>query len=161
MSQHDDFRPQLMKIKTTDDFVMELSDTIVEKSFLFKNISSIPSTEDALEILIDSTTLDEIIGFAEKDKRMLKKNYNPLEIHFSIDMLDYFEKKSTRDILKICNAANYLEYPYLLELCCKLLATKISQGSLKIKTEILGDAKIDDKDIERILSDLYWMEDAI
>lgn len=149
-----------MKIKTSDNVVMELDDIIIAKSKLFENLSYMPQVENPLDVLVDSKILEEIVDFAKKDKHELNRNYNPLEIHFSIEMLDYFEKRPVQEILKICNAANYLEYPYLLELCCKLLATKISQGSLKIKNEILGDSRIDDRDIDRILSDLDWMEDT-
>lgn len=150
-----------MKVKTFDGIVMEVNSRQVEKAYLLSNLKTLPASEEPIDILVSSSVLQIIDDFMHRDKHVLKRKYNPLEIHFSAETLEYFDNKSTQDVLAICNAANYLEYPYLLEVCCKVLATRLNQNSMKVKNEILGDTRMSDEDMERIVNDFDWINEDI
>lgn len=150
-----------MRVKTTDNKIIELNKTIAFKSCLFSNLESIKTDDEPIPILIDSKTMLSIYEFMKNDNHVLKKDYNPLEIYFSNETLSCFDGKQDQEIINICNGANYLEYPYLLELCCKILAMRLSQNSLKTKNEILGEKRISDEDIQMIMQDYDWVNDNI
>lgn len=147
-----------MLLQTTDkkDFFIDKEHAF--KSIFLRNIFEIEPCSDPVEVLIDSKTMKEIHEFMKKDKHVLEKDFNPLEINFSYEFLECFDHLSMPELLCVCNAANYLEYPFLLELCCKQLAIRISQGPEILKSEILGDSRITDDDFERITTDFEWLD---
>lgn len=150
-----------MWVKTSDNQIVELDDKYAEKSYLFSNLLSLPSVPSPPALLIDSKTLSVVYSFMIRDSHILKRDYNPLEIHFSSETLSYFEDASTEEIINICNAASYLEYPYLLEVCCKILAMRLGHSSMKTKKEILGEKQINEEEMELMLQDFDWANENL
>lgn len=154
----------MFTVKTMDGHVMELEEHFAFKSYLFRSIKECPNRtgiHDPVEILVDKRTMSEIYSFMQRDNHIIKKDYNPLEIHFSSEMLHYFDQFSIDEILDVCNGANYLEYPFLLELCCKVLANELASNSKDLPMHILGDRRIDGEDLERIARDFDWVNEHI
>lgn len=151
----------MLRVRTTDDEILELDELYAFKSHLLNNLTTIQPAEEPVDILVDSRTMDFIYEFMVKDSHVLKREYNSLEIHFSSETLSYFDNKPTSEVIGICNGANYLEYPYLLEVCCKILATRLSQGSIKTKNEILGERRITEEDMSLIIQDFDWANENI
>lgn len=150
-----------MRIRTTDGDIFDLEDRYAIKSHLLSSLATVPSADGPADILVDSVTMRVIYDFMTRDSHILKRDYNPLEIHFSADTLAYFDGKTTQELLAICNGANYLEYPYLLEVCCKLLAVKLSQNSVRTKNEVLGERRINEEDMNFIIQDFDWANENI
>lgn len=115
----------MILIKTCDGFNFEMEKKYAYRSQLLKNLENFEETSP-VSLLITKKTLEIIYEFMKVDRHVLKKDYNPLEIHFSMEMLDYFDTYEMVEIIEICNGANYLEYPFLLELCCKIIAGNLS-----------------------------------
>lgn len=147
-----------MLLITTDRIEFHIDKEQAFKSFFLRNIYDIQPCDDPVEVLIDSKTMREIVEFMKKDKHVLERDFNPLEINFSFEFLECFDHLNTPELLNVCNGANYLEYPFLLELCCKQLAIRISQGPEMIKNEILGESRVTDDDFERITNDFEWLD---
>lgn len=143
---------------------MELEEHFAFKSYLLRSIKECPNKigiDDPVEVLVDKSTMSAIYSFMQQDNHILKKDYNPLEIHFSSEMLHYFDHFCIDEILSICNGANYLEYPFLLELCCKVLANELATNSKVLPMQILGDKRIGGDDLERIVRDFDWANEHI
>lgn len=154
----------MFTVKTSDGHIMELEEHFAFKSYLLRNIKDCPNkagASDPVKILIDKSTMSTIYSFMQKDNHILKKDYNPLEIHFSSEMLHHFDHCSADEILSICNGANYLEYPFLLELCCKILANELAGSSGDLPVQILGDRRINEEDLERMTRDFDWVNENI
>ncbi|ELA41813.1 uncharacterized protein VICG_01165 [Vittaforma corneae ATCC 50505] len=150
-----------MRVRTTDGKILELDELYALKSYLLSSLATIQSVEEPIDILVDSKTMRIIYDFMIRDNHALKREYNSLEIHFSNETLSYFDSKSTSEVISICNGANYLEYPYLLEVCCKILAIRLSQGSAKTKNEVLGERRITEEDMSLIIQDFDWANESI
>lgn len=151
----------MISVYTTDSKIILLEEEYAFKSLFLANISEFPPIDGNVKILIDSKAMNEIYGFMKKDKHVLERDFNPLEISFSAEFLACFDHLSLAGLLDVCNGANYLEYPFLLELCCKQLAIRISQGPDQMKGEILGEGRVTDEDFERITTDFEWLDDNL
>lgn len=151
----------MLNLVTTDEKTITVEDVYAFKSIFLANISEFPPISEPVQILIDSNTMNEIYEFMKKDKHVLEKNFNPLEINFSVDFLGCFDHLNLQELLNVCNGANYLEYPFLLELCCKQLAIRISQGPDQMRNEVFGEGRVTDDDFERIINDFEWLDENL
>ena len=103
-----------------------------------------------------------VYDFMKKDSHHLKKGYNPLEIHFSMENIAYFQEYTPEDLLKISNAANYLEYYYLLELTCKIFANELLEnGKSELSKMIKGPKKVTKEQAAKINEEYEWFEDIM
>lgn len=150
----------MILIRTIDDSLCELDEKYAFKSQLLKNLNNLPSNEPVIHLSMTSKTLNIVSEFMKIDNHVLKQDYNPLEIHFSEQMLQFLEGYGYDEILDICNAANYLDYPFLLELSCKTLANILSNiPKLKVGTfpyRIFGDTRLSKEEVEEVLSEIDW-----
>lgn len=151
----------MLKLISSDGHIIELEEKYSSKSNLLKNISEYPVEDQPPKILVSKQTMLRIYEFMQKDNHILKKDFNPLEIHFSYEFLHYFDNCSPEELLDVCNGANYLEYPFLLELCCKILANEISEGVndriYDLSDKLLGDKRINEEDLQKTVSDFEWI----
>ncbi len=148
----------ILEVKTSDGIKIQLDKKYAHKSILLSNLESIKYV-GPIEICVDSKTLSTIYDFMQRDSHVLKKDYNPLEINFSNETLEYFGKMNNAELIEICNGANYLEYPYLLEVTSKVLAIRLSQNTLRKKNEILGDKRISEEEMDYIIQDYNWFNE--
>lgn len=159
------FNKPMFKISTLDGHLVELEEQYSSKSNLLQNLMEYSNIDSPVKLLIDRKTLLLVYNFMQKDMHVLKKGYNPLEIHFSYEMLHFFDSCTPQELLDVCNSANYLEYPFLLELCCKILANELSDSSNLSKCDfpfkILGDERINEEDLEKISKDFDWMNEDL
>lgn len=150
----------MITLITTDGKKLEMKEEHAFKSILLDNIFTTFNNIYNLEILLDFETLSFIYNFMQHDFHNLKKDYNFLEIHFSSEMLHYFDNVDNDKLLKICNAANYLNYPYLLELCCKIIANKLTElpdsNLEEFPFKLLGDRKFTKEDVDKIVNEEEW-----
>jgi S-phase kinase-associated protein 1 len=151
----------MFEVLTNDLKIFQLDENYVSKSLFFQNILSFPASSEPIQILINSNTLDLIYEFMKKDNHVLQKNFNPLEINFSSEFLNCFDHLSLPDLVGVCNAANYLEYPFLFELTCKQLSIRVSQNPELMDSGILGDGRVTDEDFDRITNDFEWLSDNL
>ncbi|KAI5154679.1 hypothetical protein ENBRE01_3440, partial [Enteropsectra breve] len=93
------------------------------------------------------------------DNHVLDKDYNPLEIHFPYEMIMHFEDLSASQLLGVCNAANYLNYPYLLELCCKIIANEISDNpNSELLDYVRGTKKVANEQANEIQAGFEYLD---
>lgn len=152
----------MLKLRTTDGAIVELEEQYATKSCLLKNILETVGCSEPVDILVDSETLLQIRAFMACDNHVLRKDYNPLEIYFSQENLTFFDGLSPEQVIGICNAANYLEYLFLLELCCKLIANDLTENSKSEMSEIVkGTRKLDDEASKRVQQEFEWFDEAL
>lgn len=150
-----------MLVKTAEGEILDIDEHCAMKSYLLSNLAASVAVTDPVEILLDTKTTETIRAFMGRDNHVLKRDYNPLEIHFSNETLSYFDATPTQEIIKICNGANYLEYPYLLEVCCKILALRLSQNSAKTRSEVLGEKRVTEEEMSLVVQDFDWASEHI
>ena len=118
-----------MKLLTNDGFVFN-TDIMNEISGTLKDMITLTSsTDDVIPIEVDATTLKMVICWVEKhihDDAASNHLIGFWDFQFFHEL-----EKSNSQIFDIMKAANYLNIEPLLNLCCKVIASK-----LKGKSEI-------------------------
>lgn len=153
---------QPVELRTSDGVVFTLEEEHAYKCVFLKNILEATERMGPIEILVDSETIMKIYSFMKTDHHVLKKNYNPLEIYFSSENLMFFEGLPADKLLKVCNAANYLEYYFLLELCCKIIADELSENTrTELTDKIRGKGQMEKDAIGKIQREYEWFDDAL
>lgn len=127
----------MVKLLTSDSFIIEIEKEIAVKSELLNRVLKYTTVIEPIPINVNFKIMQIIHYFMLTDKHLLKENYNPLEIYFSNDNLSFFEELSSEILLDTCNASNYLEYYFLLELCCKIIANKLQENPESDIAEIM------------------------
>ena len=158
------FMPPFMmvQLRTTDGILIELEERHARKCVFLSNALEITPHSAPIDLLIDSDTLRRVAAFMEVDNHMLKPGYNPLEIYFSNEILLFFDGLSADDMLKLCNAANYLEYFFLLELCCKLISNELAENTRgELAETIKGKERLETDAVDRIQKEFEWFDEAV
>ncbi|KAM0672560.1 SCF ubiquitin ligase Skp1-like protein [Ordospora colligata] len=127
-----------VKIKTRDGDIFNIECKHAYKSILIKNVCTSTVCSYPIHIQLSSKVFKTISGYMQVDTSHLSEKYNPLEIRFKQYDLDFFNIYSDEHLLDICNGANYLDYPCLLELCCKLIAERIKYKTVEELREFVG-----------------------
>lgn len=152
----------MIRLQTTDGAVVEVEEKHAMKSVLLRNIMETTGIAGCIPLLVDAETAAQVRAFMETDNHVLEKDYNPLEIYFSSENLSFFDGLSAERLLKVCNAANYLEYPFLLELCCKLIANELSDNSRSELSEMVkGTRRYDEVAVKDIRQEFEWFDDTL
>lgn len=152
----------MIELKTKDGVIIEIEEQYAVKSKLLKNILERTKNTAPIEILVDSETMTSVYSFMTHDNHILQQDYNPLEIYFSNENLTFFDDLSSDKMLKVCNAANYLEYCFLLELCCKIIANELSENSRSELAEIIkGTDRVDNEAVGKLKKEYEWFDEAI
>lgn len=120
-------RPQMLRLRTTDNKIVELPRECAAKSVFLRNLAAATAHTAPIDVLFDAETFERVLAFMATDHHELENNYNPLEIYFSPTMLAFFDGVSNELLIKLCAAANYLDYPFLLEITCKVIATRLAE----------------------------------
>lgn len=128
----------MIEIKTNDRIKFKLDENIAHKSTLIRNVCTSTVCNYPIPLQISSSTFDIIYKYMKIDTSRLSDGYNPLEIKFKQTDFNFFMEYDNRTLLDMCNAANYLEYPYLLELCCKIISGKMKYKSAEELREFIG-----------------------
>ncbi|EOB12665.1 hypothetical protein NBO_386g0022 [Nosema bombycis CQ1] len=150
----------MLIIKTIDGVEKHLEGAHLSKSLLFKHLSLLKS-HNPLDILVSSEILDQIIRFMEIDTNVLSAQYTPLDIKFKTCDFDFFSDCTNNTLVELCNASNYLNYPYLLELTCKILANRMQYRPTEELRELIGQGNeiIEDTD-DDINKELEWLSSS-
>lgn len=123
-----------MKIITKDDQIIEISQKTIEKCKLLNDLKLLTIIKDPVNLQITSKCIKFISEFANTDNGVLIENYDPLRIYFSPEQLAKFGDLEEDFLIELSTGANYLDYPFLLELCCRTIAEKLkTQPIEKIK----------------------------
>ncbi|KAH9411828.1 hypothetical protein HK407_03g05800 [Ordospora pajunii] len=128
----------IVKIKTRDGDVFDIECKYAYKSTLIKNVCTSTACSYPICIQLSSQVFKTIHGYMQLDTSHLSEKYSPLEIRFKQHDLDFFKNYDDEHLLGICNGANYLDYPYLLELCCKLIAERIKHKTTEELRRFVG-----------------------
>ncbi|KAG0430284.1 hypothetical protein DMUE_5680 [Dictyocoela muelleri] len=135
-----------MKILTKDNQILEIQEKMVEKCKLFYNLKKHTIINEPVQIQIDSKYINYINEFVETDNEFLIENYDPLKIYFSPEQLEKIGMLDEDFLIDLSATANYLDYPFLLELCCKTIAEKLKYVPInKIKDYLHPLNEVDDK----------------
>ncbi|KAI5171446.1 S-phase kinase-associated protein 1 [Pancytospora epiphaga] len=152
----------VLKLETSDNIIVEVEECVAVKSNLLRNLIDTVGVCGPIPLLVDYITLKKVHSFMIEDNHVLPKDYNPLEIFFSNENLLFFEGMSSEEILNLCNAANYLEYPFLLELCCKRIANELADNSKSELAKIVkGEKKLDEATACEMRKEFEWLDDLI
>lgn len=148
-------------IKTKDNKILKLDERYAFKSNFLKDLVESIKIEEPINILIDYDTFSKVYAFMLKDSHTLKNGYNPLEIHFSAENMAFMASMTAEDIIKITSAANYLNYPFLMELGCKFISNELSTNSKSELAEIVkGTRKLEHNPLVRQDFELFEDENA-
>jgi len=145
-------------LKTSDSVIVEISSESYEKFNLILMMLESVVIQEPVPVLVSSKDLFQVLEFAKIDHCKLEIGYNPLEVYFSPEILAFFDFASTEEVLSVCNAANYLNYPFLLELSSKILATRLEKCPEAELAKIFKDVKVAEEDHREIIRKEYdWM----
>jgi S-phase kinase-associated protein 1 len=148
----------MIEIKTMDQGRFKVDEKYAFKSLLIRNICTLTTVEFPIPLRISSQIFDIINRFMKIDTTYLSQNFNPLEIRFRQCDVNFFIDYDSKTLLDICNAANYLEYAYLLELCCKIIAGKLKYKSSRELREFIGlECDISEDTAQNIDLEFGWM----
>ncbi|KAL6122451.1 hypothetical protein NUSPORA_00488 [Nucleospora cyclopteri] len=111
-------------VTTIDNFSYTLTSNDLFKSEYLYSLYKIGG-DDCFSINIKSDIFLLVLDFMQKKQIKLHKGYSTSEIFFPRAHLEWVKEKDSEQILELCNACNYLEYAYLMELCCKALADEL------------------------------------
>lgn len=118
----------IFDIITTDDKTFTLTQKLINECILFYDIIRLiepPSL--SLKILVPSDIFQIIINFSEINTVIVPEDYDVTQIVFPTAVYEFIYNLEFKTINEVCCAANYLYYPVLLELCCKVIATKLQK----------------------------------
>ncbi|ORD93382.1 hypothetical protein ECANGB1_2411 [Enterospora canceri] len=115
-----------IRIITRDGKEYELRRNHVNKIKYIKNLSELYKT-DTFGIELDSAVFQKVYEFLVTQDKVdldvdIDHSYDIRELYFSPEDIGWFRNYHLQDVIDLSNAANYLEYVYLLELCCKKLS---------------------------------------
>jgi len=129
-----------MNVVAKDGAKFLLTEKMYRQSILLRNISDcVAVPEEGVKVLVDSDVFSKITEF------MIGHENDP-EIHEEYDTFDIiindFDRafvEVERDLLfRITAAANYLNMPFLLELCCKVIAEALREKTTEEIREYLS-----------------------
>ncbi len=129
----------LVKLISSDNKELKVEEDCFNKSLLLKNMINVHSYSNgknkynnssvndmSIEIPFTHKILSIIYNFMLFDKtNVLHENYNPIRLHFPEKYLEHIKQFSIHEIIDICKASCYLEYPFLMELCSKVIANDL------------------------------------
>ncbi|AFM97917.1 SCF ubiquitin ligase Skp1-like protein [Encephalitozoon hellem ATCC 50504] len=148
----------MIEIETTDGRIFKIEEKQAYKSILIKNVCTSTVWENPITLQVSSPVFEIIRKYMEIDTSQLSEDYNPLEIRFKQSDFNFFVEYDNRTLLDICNGANYLEYPYLLELCCKIISEKMKHKNTRELAEFIGvDCNITDEELMKIEREFEWI----
>ncbi|KAG5859288.1 hypothetical protein KMI_07g11280 [Encephalitozoon hellem] len=148
----------MIEIETTDGRIFKIEEKQAYKSILIKNVCTSTVWKNPIALQVSSPVFEIIRKYMEIDTSQLSEDYNPLEIRFKQSDFNFFVEYDNRTLLDICNGANYLEYPYLLELCCKIISEKMKHKNTRELAEFIGvDCNITDEELMKIEREFEWI----
>ncbi|ADM11165.1 ubiquitin ligase Skp1-like protein [Encephalitozoon intestinalis ATCC 50506] len=148
----------MIEVETSDGRIFRVDTKQAYKSVLIKNVCTSTVCKYPISLKVSSSTFEIIQKYMEIDTSQLSEDYNPLEIRFKPSDLNFFMEYDNKKLLDVCNGANYLEYPYLLELCCKIISDKMKYKNTKELAEFIGvEYNITDEELMRIEKEFEWI----
>lgn len=148
----------MIEIKTSDQGRFKLDEKAAFKSILIRNVCTETVCRFPIPLQISSSIFDIVYRYMKIDTSQLSDGYNPLEIRFRQIDFNFFMEYDNRTVLEVCNAANYLEYPYLLELCCKIISGRMKHKSARELQEFVGlECDMTEKELADIDKEFGWM----
>ncbi|ELA46282.2 hypothetical protein VCUG_02210 [Vavraia culicis subsp. floridensis] len=114
-----------LDVMTTDKRLYTIPEKMVNDCILFRDIVNMTDQCSPINILMHSSVLEFIMGFSEINTINLPENYDATQIVFPQAVFDFINSLDFPTLNDICTAANYLYYPALLELYCKVISKKL------------------------------------
>lgn len=152
----------MVKLQTSDGHLIEIEHEYAVKSLLLKNLLKYTKVIEPIKINVELKTMDLVYYFMMTDKHELRENYSPLEIYFPKEYFQFFDGISAENIIKTSNAANYLEYNFLLELCCKIISNELASNAKSELAELVrGKEKIEKKIQKKLEKEYNWYNDSV
>lgn len=150
----------MVYLRTTEGHIKHINEELAKKSILIRNIIEETTINGPITLLIKEEVLNQICAFTAIDKHVLEPDYDPLEIYFSAEMLDFFREMDNEMLLDVCNAANYLDYPFLLEITCKVIAGRLSNSTRSELVEaIKGGGVYEQTSVDAVTEEFEWFCD--
>lgn len=147
-----------IEVKTNDQRVFMLPEKTAFRSSLLRNVCASTACTYPIPLMVSSAVFEIVHKFMKIDTSLLCDGYNPLEIKFRQTDFNFFMEHDNKTLLEVCNAANYLEYPYLLELCCKIISGKMKYKNARELREFIGlESDMTEEELANIDREFGWM----
>ncbi|WUR04889.1 S-phase kinase-associated protein 1 [Vairimorpha necatrix] len=144
----------MVLLKTFDDVLFTFDNKYLSKSRLLFSIHEHTVLCEPVPLLITHDILEIVYNFMKIDVCILSSDYSPYDLRFKQSDLDFFSAYDCNKLIELSNASSYLEYYFCLEVCCKLIARKLENKSVKMLKKQIGDINIqDNQDFEWISSE--------
>ncbi len=129
----------IRKLKSNDNVIFEVSEKCLALSKVLKNLANdFPEADAELPTNeVDGKTLEKIVEFLkhyenEKPKEIPKPlPSSDLKPFISEWDSEFIDKLSLEAIIDLVNAANFLDIPELVNLCCAKLATEMTNCTIE------------------------------
>ncbi|EJW01674.1 hypothetical protein EDEG_00391 [Edhazardia aedis USNM 41457] len=146
-----------LTIKTIDNVYYTLNKKQIEFSAFLENISQLSKIVEPIELIICSKEMQKIIEFIYLDPIKLKEGYLSCELKFRECDLLFINKISPDDLIELCNAANYLEAYYLLELTSFAISRIFSDLPLSEMKKLFKYDDLTKNDKDHIFREYGWL----
>ncbi|KAM0675342.1 hypothetical protein GVAV_001167 [Gurleya vavrai] len=114
-----------LEIITTDNKIFQLNEHQIKYSSLLTNLSKFTTQIEPVNVLISEKTLQHVLYLMDQEQILLQEDYEFSQIRINEEHKKYFRSLKTNILIEICNAANYLDYKYLLETISFILAERL------------------------------------
>lgn len=152
----------MISLKTLDGDTVQLPKELAIRSVFLRNVLQETEHHSPIDILFTSEVFKIVHTFMTIDNHVLEEGYNPLEIYFSTEMLSFFDDMSSEMLLDVCNAANYLEYSFLLEITCKVIAGRLAENTRGELAQIIrGPETVSTVEMKNIQDEFEWFDGPI
>ncbi|KAI5191047.1 S-phase kinase-associated protein 1 [Nematocida sp. AWRm77] len=151
-----------MKIITRDGAKYYLAESVYRQSVLLRHISEeVTIPEEGIEILVYSDVFEKILEFmnSHASDGEVSEDYDTFDVMMT-DFDKQFVEMDPTLLFRVTSAANYLNMPVLLELCCKVIADSLKEKTAEeIKKYLSITESGTVKDEESVRKEYQWIEE--
>ncbi|KAF7684643.1 SKP1-like protein 5 [Astathelohania contejeani] len=146
----------MVQIKSSDNKLIEIDNKLAHQSILLTHILSSTKLIEPIMLPISSDILEIVIEYMKH----LKVPFT-MEPRFSQEDASYVSSIPDHKLVPLASAANYLNFPSLLAICCKILAERMKNKNMAELRELVGVSNdLNEKDRNELNEDFGWISSS-
>lgn len=150
-----------MQIITRDGAKYYLAERVYRQSVLLRHLAEeVTIPEEGIELLVDADVFEKILEFmnSHANDDEVSEDYDTFDVMLS-DFDKVFVEMDPTLLFRVTSAANYLNMPVLLELCCKVIADSLKEKTTEEIKKYLAVAETNTvKDEQSVQKEYQWID---